>query len=306
MSDEDRWNISAHRRIGMARHNVSVRNNGRDDAIIYYPGSGSDVSHPLFAAGAKARYLIFVDGGVDHSVTIAGNIKEKHSRLNATEARSILGNLNIRTAPTGAWMFSMARRTRYLFYFHMGHDRFVSDNRGFLCDIFFEKDFWETSADIDLSSVLSLLRVGGHYSTNASLGVLTGVLPLVGLDFVDSYHINGDQYLYRRRTTTRLAWDDLSSAIDEGIRIVRGLMAGEESPLSYEKFPNRTQLHLRPNHADVVAELRDKRQVILQPFTALGINVPIALRNKICRGIVVKALGDSINHCIAAVEEAYG
>lgn len=52
MSDEERWQVLSRRRAALAGHNASVRNNGRDGAILYYRGSGAGILH---AQGPKAE-----------------------------------------------------------------------------------------------------------------------------------------------------------------------------------------------------------------------------------------------------------
>ena len=296
MSDEDRWAVPAGRRPALASHNTQVRNNGRDDAILYYPGSGADVLYPLFAAGAKARYFVFVDP-LDLSISMPGAIKETHSLLNSAESAPILRNLNIASRPANTWMFSMQRRTRYLFHFRTGHDSFIAANRGFVCDIAFEKDFWESEDVIDLSDVLAILRVGGHYSTNASLGNFSSALSLVGLDFVDSYQINGDQFLYRRRTATRLNWNDLNTALDEGVQVVKDLIADDTNALSYDGPYDPVAIG---------AELTLRRAAMLQPFANRGINVPLPLQRPLCRQMAIKAVGGGLIAYVGGIHNAFG
>lgn len=296
MSDEDRWQVLPGRRAALAGHNTSVRNNGRDDAILYYPGSGADILHALFAAGAKTRYFIFVDPA-DLDQSMSAHIKEKHSRLNTTEARPILGNLRIRSQPAGGWMFSMQGRTRFLFHFRMGHDAFVAANRGFICDIVFEKDFWETADDVDLGDVLAILRVGGHYSTNASIGMLIPALRLVGLDYVNTYQVNGDQFLFQRRTATRLTWATLKIALAASQQVVFNLIQDDTNALSYDG---------PYNDAAIGAELTNRQAAILQPFVNQGIVVPAAVRRPLCRQIAIKAVGGAAHLYIGGIDLAFG
>lgn len=296
MSDEVRWQVPLDRRAKLAAHNTSVRNNGRDDAILYYPGSGADILHALFAAGAKTRYFIFVDPA-DLDQSMPAHIKEKHSRLNTTEARLILDDLAIRSQPAGSWMFSMQRRTRFLFHFRMGHHVFVNANRGFVCDIVFEKDFWETPDDVDLGDVLAMLRIGGHYSTNASLGMLIPALKLVGLDYVNTYQFNGHQFLFRRRTATRLTWANLSVALTASQQVVYDLIVDKTNAL-YFVGPH--------DQVAIAAELTNNQTAMLQPFADQGINVPEALSNPLCRQIAVKAVGGAALNYIGGIDRAFG
>lgn len=296
MSDEERWQVLPGRRAALAGHNTSVRNNGRDDAILYYPGSGADILHALFAAGARTRYFIFVDPA-DLDQSMSAHVKEKHSRLNTTEARPILDSLRIRSNPAGGWMFSMQGRTRFLFHFRLGHDAFVAANRGFVCDIVFEKDFWETADDVDLGDVLAMLRVGGHYSTNASLGMLIPALRLVGLDHVNTYQVNGDQFLFQRRTATRLTWATLRIALEASQQVIFNLIEDDTNALSYDgPF----------NDAAIGAELINRRAAILQPFLDQGIVVPVAVERPLCRQIAVKAVGGAAHLYIGGIDRAFG
>lgn len=296
MSDEDRWEVLPSRRGALTAHNSNVRAVGRDDAILYYPGSGADVLHPLFAAGAKTRYFVFVDPD-DLDQAIPARIKEKHSRLNTAEARPILTNLRISSQPAGGWMFSTQGRTRYLFHFRMGHDAFVTANPGFVCDIVFEKDFWETADEIDLATVLAMLRVGGHYSTNASLGMLMPALPLVGLEYVNTYQVNGDQFLFRRRTVTRLTWANLKAALTESQQVIYNLISDDTSALYYDGQFNTNAIG---------AELTANQAAMLLPFTARGIPIPAALRNPLCRQIAIKAVGGAAHNYIGGIAHAFG
>ncbi len=257
MCDEERWQVI--RRDALASHNTQVRNNGRDDVILYYPGSGVDILHALFAAGAKARYSIFVDPA-DLDRSLPEKIREEHSRLNGTEARNILSNLAIRSQAAAAWMFSMQRRTRYLFHFRMGHDAFIAANRGFVCDVVFEKDFWETPDEIDLAEVLAILRVGGHYSTNASLGALSTALPLVGLDYVNRNQINGWQYLYQRSAAMHLTWNNLKAALTGSLRVIQQMIVDDNSALYFDGPHNRQAMAnaLTQNQAAILLPSRTR------------------------------------------------
>jgi hypothetical protein len=295
MSDEERWGVLPGRREALASHNTSVRNNGRDDAILYYPGSGTDILHALFAAGAKARYFIFVDPA-DLDQSMSAHLKEKHSRLNTTEASPILGNLGISSRSAGGWMFSMQGRMRYLFHFRMAHNAFVAANRGFVCDIVFEKDFWETPDDVDLGDVLAMLRIGGHYSTNASLGILIPAMPLVGLDYVNTYQINGDQSLFRRRTATRLNWNDLGDSLRASRQVVYGLINDEKNALYYDGPQDEVAIG---------TELTNKKAKMLEPFTKKGITVPVALCNPLCRQIAIWAVGGAAQQYIGGIDRAF-
>lgn len=282
MPDEDRWQVPLGRRAALSAHSTRVRNDGRADGILYYPGSGTDILHALFATGSKTRYFIFVDpANLDQAMT--NSIREKHSRLNTAQARTTLTNLNIHSQPAGTWMFSMQGATRFLFHFRMGHDAFLAANRGFLCDTVFEKDFWETPDDVDVGDVLRVLRLGGHYSTNASVGSLVVPLSLVGLDFVNSYQFNGDQYLFRRRTVSVRTWANVKAAINASQKVMADLM-NEDGALAFDYIDGATRLQI----AD---QLIGQRNAILAPFQQRGIVVPLPLQNPLCRQIARKALG---------------
>src|SRR5690606_29879943 len=97
----------------------------------------------------------------------------------------------------------------------------------------FEKDFWETEDDVELDSVLQILRVGGHYSTNSSLGGVSAALHMMGLESVGEYDINGSQYLYRRRTATMLDWRRLRTALAASIRVFQELMIDDANVLCF-------------------------------------------------------------------------
>jgi hypothetical protein len=296
MSDEDLWKVPHNRRPGLTAHATQVRNNGRDDAILYYPGSGADVMHALFAGSSNARYFVFVDP-MDLDSDLPTHIMVRHSRLNAAEAKPILGNLRIRSPAAGAWMFSMQGRTRYLFHIRMGHDQFVASNRGFVCDTVFEKDFWETADEIDLTDVLAMLRVGGHYSTNASLGLFQTALALVGLDYVNSYQFNGDQFLYRRRTATRMTWAQMKLALQGSMGVVYDLLGDDQSALYYDA----------PGNPQAIAQdLTQAQAAMLQAFTANGINVPLVRRRRLCYEVALRAVGGAAGTYISGIEAAFG
>lgn len=296
MPDVDLWEVPAERRAGLAAHNARVLSGGRDDAVLYYPGSGADILHALFATSAKTRYFIFVDP-VDLDQSLQNHIKARHSRLNMSESLPITSRLGIRSRPTSGWMFSMQGATRFLFHFNMQHDAFCKENRGFACDTVFEKDFWETEDEVELSDVLAMLRVGGHYSTNASLGLLIPVLSLVGLDYVDTQTINGNQYLFKRRTATLMTWPNLRLALADSLRVVQDLICEETSTLYYG-LPSF-------NSAAISTELRANQAAILEPFLSKGITLQPPVNTKLCRQIAIKAAGGAMVQYIDGINLAF-
>ncbi|APA68701.1 hypothetical protein [Janthinobacterium sp. 1_2014MBL_MicDiv] len=296
MPDEDLWEVPVERRAGLATHNERVRSGGRDEAVLYYPGSGADILHALFATSAKTRYFIFVDP-VDLDQSLRTHIKAKHSRLDMHESLPITGRLGIRSRPASGWMFSMQGKMRFLFHFNMQHDAFCKENRGFICDTVFEKDFWETEDEVELSDVLAMLRVGGHYSTNASLGLLIPILSLVGLDYVDTQIINGNQYLFKRRTATLMTWPNLRLALDESLRVVQELICEETSSLYYglQAF----------NSAAINIELRANQAAILQPFLNKGITLTPPINTQLCRQLAIKAAGSEVAQYLDGINLAF-
>jgi hypothetical protein len=211
MTADDRWNVRNDRRAGLTTANIQVRA-AREDAIVYYPGSGDDILHALFATWSRGRYYVFVDF-LDLSKSIFTAIKEQgKSRLNTVESSNILRNLNIRSRADDAWMFGFEGAQRFLFWFKTGHDTFLNANPQFRCRVLFEKDFWETSAEVDLS-IIDKIEANGFYITNASIGGLQHVLKLLGLRHAATVQINGDQYVYQKSLHQIASWTTLKPIV---------------------------------------------------------------------------------------------
>jgi hypothetical protein len=299
MPDEDLWEVPEGRRASLSAHNTRVRNDGRDDAIVYYPGSGADILHALFAVGANARYFILVDPGValpDLAQALSTEIRVKNCQVNGRESRIRLDGLKIRSEPVRAWMFVTDNRPRYLFYFRARHQEFLAANRGFVCDVVFEKDFWETADDVELDGVLKILRIGGHYSTNANMGQLKTALELMGLDYVNSWLINGHQHLYLRVTDTGLSWDNVKAATEHGVQVIQEMMVNEDSALYYGA-PN--------NQPAIVQALAREQNTMLQRFTRLVPSMTQDMRNRLCRELAIKACGATSERYIGAIHNAF-
>ena len=57
---------------------------------------------------------------------------------------------------------------------------------------------------------------------------------LVGLDYVNNYQVNGHQFLFRRRTATRLTWANLKVALTASQQVVFNLIVDDTNALFYD------------------------------------------------------------------------
>lgn len=280
MTDETNWAVPQNRVGALQDHSARIRNDGSGQGVLYYPGSGADIMHALFAARHTTRYFIFADPA-DLAQALPNAIRQNHSALNGHEAGRILAELNVRSQPAGAWMFSVGQQTRFLFHFRTGHEAFIAANRGFRCDTVFDKDFWETANNVGLDTILAILRVSGHYSTNASIGQLRTALDLVGLRYTGQHDLNGPQYLYQRRAATAVTWAILAAALAASERVIHDLMDTDGSALE-ALDPGTPQ--------EIAGELLANRAALLAPFAALA--VPGPRQNALLKEIAHKAVGE--------------
>lgn len=202
MSAEDRWEVPQGRRSGLAETNILVKG-ARQDAIVYYPGSGSDILNPLFATYGRGKYYIFVDPGVkEYKIEqfLDNGIREKSkAALGAQDIVKILRSLDIVSKAINAWTFEFEGSERFVFLFDQSHENFLDQNH-FEFDVLFDKDFWETQESVDLKVINSHLRTNGIYTTNSSkVGGLSAFYScLFGLEFRGQAQVNGAQYTFQK------------------------------------------------------------------------------------------------------------
>ncbi len=241
MSAEDRWEVPQGRRNGLAETNILVKNAGQD-AVVYYPGSGSDILNPLFATYARGRYYIFVDPGViEYKITqnLDGGIREpSKAALGAQDSAKILKDLNIGSKAVNAWTFEFEGSSRFVFLFDESHDAFLAQNH-FEFDVLFEKDFWETSDTVDLKVVSTHLKTNGIYTTNSSkVGGLSAFYAcLFGLEFRGQAQINGAQYTFQKTGNGKAVTPEQLVIIhDQCMQIAQASLVDEEyfMPLDFK------------------------------------------------------------------------
>ncbi len=282
MNDADfqRWGVK--RRDALETMNANISTNlYKSNCVLYYPGSGNDIQHALFAAYGRSTTFIFVDPQADLAEYMPTAIREESRPLDQNEKSSNLLDLKIASPADGAWAFNFNQVERRLFWFKSGHDEFLQRNSSFMCDVFFEKDFWETEAVVDIETVRLRLRQDGFYSTNASIGVLTSLLKLVGFELKATVDLNGTQWLFRFRKTgiswTTL-WEQVLAAKAEALELIFE-DEGPFDPLETKEFKDD-----------------EKKQVMSQAVNAIRsklttFNIPSDDLNAAIRQILEWALG---------------
>jgi hypothetical protein len=200
-NDEDRWKVGQGRAGSLSLINARITRagNGRDGAILYYPGSGDDLLHPLFATYGTVKYFVFVDTQRALANRIGQAIRcDEKTALDPSSWADHLRDLSIGSTPESGWSFRFKRSERILLHFRMGSNEFLEANRQFRYDVFFEKDFWETSDTNNLATVLTRLKAMGSYVTNGSVGARAPFLEMCGLRHTTTVQLNGEQYVWQK------------------------------------------------------------------------------------------------------------
>jgi hypothetical protein len=316
------WQVApSDRQKALEAHNDKIRD-GRDDAILYYPGSGADIIHPLFGAGEKTRYFIFVD--TKQVMEVSAIIKEELTKSvgqpcsdldpPAHKARRILDDLKISSTADAAWTFSIRGRECFLFYFSTGHKEFLEKNGDFQCDIIFDKDPFTGTWSVDVGDILRILRVDGYYSSNDdAIAASKFALGLVGLTYVGEVNFNGPQFLYRRTEkigSSDLTRDKLEKAWHASYKVIYNLNEDEESNLYYNWEDENKDKDPRDHQNGIARELAEKEDAMLEPFISLGITLTEEQRKKLCREIAMKFFHGTIKagqmDYVDGINQAFG
>lgn len=216
--DETQWRVGG-RAGDLKAINLRVRNDTpASDLVLFYPGSGADILHPLFAAYARTKYFVFADILLNLAESLEGAIKTRVERLSRLEADRMAAVLKITSPPTAVWTFRFKNAERHVLLFRDGSENFLTASPSFTYDIFFDKDFWETSATHPLKLVLTRLRANGFFMTNGSIGAFVPFLADLGLRYVTTQTLNGPQYVYQKIAPTPADADKTEAAIEAGKR----------------------------------------------------------------------------------------
>jgi hypothetical protein len=216
--DETQWKVPGGRSGALKAINLKVRNDSASlDLVVFYPGSGADILHPLFASYARAKYFVFVDILQDLESSLQTAIRsDKVHKLDTEKARALAARLNITSTATAVWKFPFKKVDRYVLLFRAGGEAFLNANGSFRYDLFFDKDFWETSTTHPLKLILFRLRANGFFTTNGSIGAYVPFLADLGLRYLTTVTLNGEQYVYQKVAPTPTDADKTEEAIEAG------------------------------------------------------------------------------------------
>lgn len=204
--DEADWKVVKERSKGLNTINTLVLNKcPRRPLTVFYPGSGDDLLHALFSTASRATRFVFVDINASLATRfdelLAAPRVEEAARLTLKELKAEVIRLKLtKTSPKDVigWKFDFRGTTRILILVRGDSKKLLKDHADFRFDVFFEKDFWETSATNDLDWVLPHLTVDGLYVTNTNYGSLVSFLPQLGLQQECVCNLNGPMFVWRK------------------------------------------------------------------------------------------------------------
>ncbi|HYI02393.1 hypothetical protein [Hyalangium sp.] len=220
--DEADWGVKKDRSKGLNVINSMVLNKcPHRPLVVFYPGSGDDLLHALFATATRATRFVFVDVNPSlvesFDMLLAAPRVENGARLSGKELGKAMTQLKITKVDPKkvvGWKFDFRDETRILILVIGGSKKFLEDNAEFRFDVFFEKDFWETSATNDLDWVLPHLTGDGLYVTNTSYGSLVSFLPQLGLQEECVCTLNGPMFVWRKTGVGTHASSDIRAALE--------------------------------------------------------------------------------------------
>lgn len=176
------WKLEASRleHLGTIDNAVSRHGCGQ---VLFYPGCGNDVPNALFACASRVTHMVFVDTNPNCLGNMAERIHTKSAMVDKVELVLMAEKLKIVSGLDQAcgWQFDFRGTVRYVLFFKCGSSEFLRRNRGFCCDVFFEKDFWETSATNPLTDWLPCINLNGFYMSNSANRNLIPLLNLYGM-----------------------------------------------------------------------------------------------------------------------------
>ena len=192
------WGLNGLGRLNaLSAINEQTRSALQPSGVLLYPGSGDDVANALFAAYNRVQTFVFVDNwqGPGASASLEEIARTFHSkfpsitlpkRLNDWGIVGLGKGLGIRLTVSKmiAFEFSFRLEKRYLLFIRQSVEGFLAENPGFLCTVFFVKDFAGTSSDITYEMALPHLAMNGLHVSNALTDSDVPFAPLYGLRFV--------------------------------------------------------------------------------------------------------------------------